>query len=199
MTQNQIAYLQAIETNRANVAKEQETKRNNLAALEETVRSHRADEQERNRYNTLYLAELTRSNREKEAYNLLNLQEQQRHNIASENLSDYATRVEKYKADNALYLGLGNLSTTKEYNYYQNQLAQERYNTQKQTTAKEKRSVELIGSQIRQNDAYTDLLREQSKSESSLRTSKKFSNYAGPIVQGLRSLSPIVHLFTGGS
>lgn len=199
MTQNQIAYLEAIERHRSNVANEQETHRQNVASLEETIRSHKADEAERYRYNTGYLQELSRSNRAKESYNLLNLQEQTRHNQATEQLSAYSNRIEKYKADNALYLGLGNLRNTTEYNRYQNQLAIEKYNTQKQITEKERKSVELVGSQIETNQSQSDYYKEQAKSERELRASKKFGNYLNPIAQTLRGISPLVNLFKGGN
>lgn len=64
MTQNQIRYIEALETQRANQAREAENIRSNLAKEQENIRSNVAKERELNRSNL----ESERLNREKLSY-----------------------------------------------------------------------------------------------------------------------------------
>lgn len=114
LTQNQIAYwnLQETkransETNRHNVATENETARHNLAGeqfnisnLNESIRHNKVTETETNRHNVVTENETNRHNVAGEQFNIAQLQEQQRHNIAGEqfNISQLAetTRHNKW-------------------------------------------------------------------------------------------------------
>lgn len=190
-------YAQNLESHRANVAREQEEKRYHVESLSETIRSNIARETETNRYNTLYLNELSRSNRAKEQYNLLQLQETSRHNYVTEGLTAAQNKLRKYEADNALYLGMGNLANSREYNLYQNELAQARAKTEAETTKKVSKETELTGARAASERSLIDLRQAQTKTENELRNSKKFSNYAGGVGSILRGASPLIHLFGG--
>lgn len=205
MTANQIAYLSQIELARSNVAREAETKRHNIESLNETIRSNKANEQERFRYNTLYLSELQRSNMAKESLNRSQLEENKRHNLFQEAYNSASLKIEKYKADNALYLGLGNLATTREYNLAQSELAQERVRTEMSQQGKNRAETELFGirkdeikANIREKQTQADYNIERSTTEKTLRNSQKYQNYSnifrntvGTIVEGASKLIPL--------
>lgn len=198
MTQNQLAYMQQLETHRANVAKETEDRRYHTESLSETIRSNLAKEQETHRYNTEYLSELVRSNKMKEQYNLLNLSETRRHNQVTEGLTAAQNKLREFEANNALQLGLGNLANTREYNMYQNELAQQKLKTEQQNTRKVKREADLTGAKVMSEFSLTNLRNAQTVTENSNRTSQKVANYLGAAGNIMRGVAPIVKLFVGG-
>lgn len=83
MTRNQIAWQQAMEEQRANRAREEETKRHN----EQTEQLGRDQLNEQIRYNTQWLGETTRHNKVME-------QETKRHNLAFEANQRYSAQLQ---------------------------------------------------------------------------------------------------------
>lgn len=158
MTQNQIAYLQAINQREANA----EVKRNNQATLAETQRANLAREAETHRYNTLNLAELQRSNLAREQIQLLGLQQTQaqleeskRSNMAREAISREQNAISLEKINNDYILGTGNLFETNRSNTANIALTEARTtNTTADTgkklaeTAHTARDTQLIGERI---------------------------------------------------
>lgn len=77
MTHNQIAWQNALETVRSNLAREQETRRHNLIGEQETGRHNVRVEDETHRHNTAT-----------ERVSILDLNEKVRHNVRSEHLNE---------------------------------------------------------------------------------------------------------------
>jgi hypothetical protein len=100
MTTNQIAWINAQETRRSNLAKESETHRANIVAEAENFRSHTANEAQKRDE----LRETVRSNKERELENI-------RHNRVSENLA--LSNLNEVKRANQ----------AKEYETYRNNVA----------------------------------------------------------------------------
>lgn len=158
MTQNQIAYLQAINQREANA----EIKRNNQATLAETQRSNLAREAETQRYNTLNLAETQRANLAREQLQLLGLQQTQaqiqeskRSNLAREAISREQNAISLERVNNEYLLGTSNLFETSRMNTANIGLTEARIdNTAADTTKKlaetvnTTRDTQLIGERI---------------------------------------------------
>lgn len=109
MTQNQIEYFKAGETARHQRETEREQNRYNTLYLNELQRSNVAREIETKRYNDLSLAEQRRANLARETQNLLDLQERSRSNRVNESIS-------RDVADNNYILGTSNLFETSRRN-----------------------------------------------------------------------------------
>lgn len=119
MTQNQIAYWSLQETKRSNAAKEKETNRSNLAVEKETNRHNVATELETNRHNVqteLLMsqsnAETLRHNQAVEMTNDFVAKEQQRSNLAQEELSGQRNAI----AASQVSLGYAQLGETITHN-----------------------------------------------------------------------------------
>lgn len=105
MTKNQIDYAKHIEDQRHNIAVETETNRNNVAGLAETNRYNTLTTTETGRHNVAYLGETNRHNiaTEKDAIrktsiNLFAQNELERHNLAQEDLTNDANKIDsQYK------------------------------------------------------------------------------------------------------
>lgn len=126
MTRNQIAWQQAMEEQRANKAREVETKRHN----KETEELGWAQLDEQIRYNTQWLGETVRHNKVMEA-------ETNRHNLATEANQRYAAQLQ-YSAS------MASVQASKERNYLdysvrkgQLELEQDRFKFSKQSWQKE--------------------------------------------------------------
>lgn len=94
MTQNQVGYLNYLESKRSNLAEEQEDHRHNLsteslgfANLKESTRHNKVTEKETYRHNVSTEKESKRHNVASETTNFLNLKENIRHNKTNEKLT----------------------------------------------------------------------------------------------------------------
>lgn len=103
MTQNQIAYQANLENKRANLARESEAHRSNVANEEENKRFHKESVAETKRSNLAREGETNRSNLANEMLKATQIAETQRSNKANEDLKDkeIQTRSEdtRYTAD----------------------------------------------------------------------------------------------------
>lgn len=210
MTQNQLLYMQNLETNRANVVREAETKRDNIARLNEQIRSNQAQEAEKHRYNTLYINELVRSNQMREHISLFQAQESARHNRVSEALESARNTLTAHRNQNDFYLGLTNASLTYEQQLYQRELAAAQ-------TEKTKAEVDLVGAQTKETSkkpdywnaqtakAQTEILLNQARTqtENEMRSYRKAESVSKSVSSFASSLTNFVglasKLFAGGA
>lgn len=98
MTQNQIAYWNLQETKRSNVSREFETHRHNVADETETNRHNVRTENETSRHNLVGERETNRHNLASESFNISQLQEAYRHNVATERQGEIAN-ILKHEAN----------------------------------------------------------------------------------------------------
>lgn len=115
MTSNQIAWQNAMESRRSNLAREAETNRSNVARETETNRHNLADEGETHRHNVVGEQETALHNRNTEGLTMGQLVEANRHNTVTERIQSReadnrkeANRIQEKKVDNDLLVGLKN-------------------------------------------------------------------------------------------
>lgn len=181
MTQNQLQYQANIEIARSNLAKEAETKRNNLEQLAETIRSNRAREDETHLYNQRYLDELYRSNVARETANLLQLEETKRHQRTTEELTRMSNVIQQSKVSNDYTLGLLNYGTTATESAARRELLHEQTESQRVGQKYTKADTELVGAKAAEARQHVQLMQAQTKSENDLRKAKKFQSYTSGI------------------
>lgn len=173
MTQNQIAYLNAIENRVHNRNVEAETAKHNQELRDETRRSNLAREAETNRYNTLSLAETQRANLAREQYNLLQLQELQRSNLESEAIRRQSNQISQYRNENDYLLGIGSLfenSRINTSNIARNESEVKRLNA---VTTNVATDTTLKHEQAKKTRAETVLIGAKTSTENTLRNPQK--------------------------
>lgn len=119
MTKNQIAYFEASERRRANLAQERlraaeinESQRHNYATETETRRSNVVSQQ----LGWSQMFETKRHNTTSENIDKFRAEEQQRHNIVSENQNQYSLGLTKERNDRDFYIASANLAETQRSN-----------------------------------------------------------------------------------
>lgn len=177
MTRNQLTYMELVETNRSNLAREAEQRRSNMANEFENYRSNVAREFETFRHNVSVENETNRHNLETERLGFATLAETNRSNLANEsirlgqnqltsaaneeqkrsNLAREALTAEQNKiASSNARIGAINAAT----NWFNAQTSRQVANTgvlQQQETARHNLSTEILGfsnlaETARQND-----------------------------------------------
>lgn len=157
MTHNQIAYFQAQETQRSNLATEKETNRANLARENEINRNNRAVEAETNRHNLATEYETSRNNRAQ-------LLEGSRHNYATENNAAMANAINQshyVRQDYNQYLGVQETGRHNRHSEYigTGQLSESRRsNRAKESLSETLNAINARNAKIAQQNADTNRL-----------------------------------------